>query len=104
VWTLTLALLMCLSVDFSNPLLPGVVRLDESESIPALRAARVRPEEPTALATRPAAIPVRATGTVAATPRRAPSVTTEPTPARWLPSPRSGREAVRAAPAPDGDH
>jgi hypothetical protein len=33
---LGLALLLCVCVDFSNPLLPGSVRLDPSESIAAV--------------------------------------------------------------------
>jgi hypothetical protein len=42
---LTLALLACLSIDFSNPLLPGVVRFDDSESVYAVRADRPRTDE-----------------------------------------------------------
>jgi hypothetical protein len=45
VWVLTLTLLACLSIDFSNPLLPGVVRFDESESVYAVRTERPRAEE-----------------------------------------------------------
>jgi hypothetical protein len=45
VWVLTLTLLTCLSIDFSNPLLPGVVRFDDSESVYAVRAERARTDE-----------------------------------------------------------
>jgi hypothetical protein len=45
VWTLTLALLACLCIDFSNPLLPGVVRFGEEDSVHALRAERSRTDE-----------------------------------------------------------
>src|SRR5262245_7276046 len=45
VWMLTLALLTCLGIDFSNPLLPGVVRFGEEESVHALRAERTRIDE-----------------------------------------------------------
>ena len=41
-WAFTLALLTCLGIDFSNPLLPGVVRFGEEESVHALRAERSR--------------------------------------------------------------
>ena len=44
-WTLALTLLTCLSIDFSNPLLPGVVRFDDSESVYAVRAERPRTDE-----------------------------------------------------------
>jgi hypothetical protein len=45
VWAAALALLACLSIDFSNPLLPGVVRFDDSESVYAVRAERPRTDE-----------------------------------------------------------
>jgi hypothetical protein len=45
VWALTLALLTCLGIDFSNPLLPGVVRFGEEESTRALMAERSRTDE-----------------------------------------------------------
>jgi hypothetical protein len=47
---LTLALLTCLSIDFSNPLLPGVVRFNDSESVYAVRAERPRTAERSAVA------------------------------------------------------
>ena len=54
VWALTLALLTCLGIDFSNPLLPGVVRFGEEESVHALRAERTRTDErPTQALPRP---------------------------------------------------
>ena len=53
-WALTLALLTCLGIDFSNPLLPGVVRFGEEESVHALRAERARIDErPTRTLPRP---------------------------------------------------
>jgi hypothetical protein len=45
VWAFTLALLTCLGIDFSNPLLPGVVRFGEEGSMHALRAERRRTDE-----------------------------------------------------------
>jgi hypothetical protein len=45
VWAFTLVLLTCLCIDFSNPLLPGVVRFGEEESVDALRAERTRTDE-----------------------------------------------------------
>jgi hypothetical protein len=36
-------LLLCVSVDFSNPLLPGSVRFDPTESIDAVRNGTVAP-------------------------------------------------------------
>ena len=54
VWALTLVLLTCLGIDFSNPLLPGVVRFGEEESVHALRAERSRTDErPTRVLPRP---------------------------------------------------
>lgn len=44
-WAFTLVLLTCLGIDFSNPLLPGVVRFGEEESVDALRAERSRTDE-----------------------------------------------------------
>ena len=44
-WAFTLVLLTCLGIDFSNPLLPGVVRFGEEESVHALRAERSRTDE-----------------------------------------------------------
>lgn len=44
-WAVTLILLTCLGIDFSNPLLPGVVRFSEEESVHALRAERSRTGE-----------------------------------------------------------
>ena len=53
-WAFTLALLTCLGIDFSNPLLPGVVRFGEEESVHALRAERSRTDErPTRTLPRP---------------------------------------------------
>jgi len=45
VWAFTLVLLTCLCIDFSNPLLPGVVRFGEEESVHALRTERSRIDE-----------------------------------------------------------
>jgi hypothetical protein len=55
VGALALALLTCLTVDVSNPLLPGVVRLDDGESIYWLRAERPRVDDraPAAAAPKP---------------------------------------------------
>jgi len=69
VWTLTLALLTCLGIDFSNPLLPGVVRFGEEESVHALRAERSRTDErPTRTLPRPPE-PVAVTDVVVTPPR-----------------------------------
>jgi hypothetical protein len=82
VWILALTLLTCLSIDFSNPLLPGVVRFDDSESVYAVRAERPRTDErnaaPGLLATpgwRPTDLmvtPLRATRMVAERPHPLP--------------------------------
>lgn len=45
-WVALRLLLICLSIDFSNPLLPGVVRMDPNESVAAVRAERARVDNP----------------------------------------------------------
>lgn len=85
-WALTLVLLTCLGIDFSNPLLPGVVRFGEEESVHALRAERSRTDE---RPSRPLPRPPEPTGfvDVAMTPPR-------PTPESFVrpsPQPAAGR-------------
>ena len=104
VWTLTLVLLTCLGIDFSNPLLPGVVRFSEADSVHALRTERTRTDErPTrALPSPPEPVQladVRAAGTRPAVARLERPVSS-PSPGR----PRASLETVRTAPTAPEDH
>ena len=100
---LTLALLTCLTIDFSNPLLPGVVRFDDSEAVYAVRAERPRTDERNtatglfpAFASRPADLVV--------TPPRATLVAAErPHPAPAAVRPRS-LPSIPPAPVAGDDH
>ena len=103
-WALTLALLTCLGIDFSNPLLPGVVRFGEEESVHALRAERARIDErPTRMLPRP---PEPANFVDVAGP--APGVVTAAAgspPLRTVTGrPRGSIEAARATPATADEH
>ena len=103
-WTLTLALLTCLAIDFSNPLLPGVVRFGEEESVHALRAERSRIDE------RPARAlprPPEPTGVadVAVTPPRPVIAAGSGLPLRSATGrPRGSIEISRSTPAAVDDH
>lgn len=90
VWAFTLVLLTCLGIDFSNPLLPGVVRFGEEESVDALRAERTRTDERAARALPRLPEPVRFVD-VALTPAR-------PTTGRFdRPRPRLAASRPRAS-------
>jgi hypothetical protein len=97
---LTLALLTCLSIDFSNPLLPGVVRFDDRESVYAVRAERPRTDERnavTALLPPPGSRPPALDGA----PPRAVLAAVEPArPAPAAVRPRSMAATARVVPAP----
>ena len=104
-WALTLALLTCVSIDFSNPLLPGVVRFDDSESVYAVRAERPRTDERTAATGLFPALGARPSELVR-TARRANVATSErPRPIPAAVRPR-GLPTTPTAPAPDAgdDH
>jgi len=101
VWPLALALLTCVSIDFSNPLLPGVVRFDDSESVYALRADRPR------LTTQAAAlVPVLAARAddLTVQPRRPAGVLERRPLVRRADRPRAPIAAARGTPASDEDH
>jgi hypothetical protein len=97
VW-LTLALLTCLSIDFSNPLLPGVVRFDDSESVYAVRAERPRTDERSAPAELFPALRTRSTDLVIAPPRAALVASERPRPVPAAMRPR-GLPSAPTAPA-----
>jgi hypothetical protein len=98
VW-LTLALLACLSVDFSNPLLPGVVRFDDSEPVYAVRAERPRTDERGAPAELFPALRARPTALVLTTARAARVASERPRPVPAAVRPR-GLPSAPTAPAP----
>ncbi len=50
---LALLIVLCVSVDFANPMLPGSVRFNADETIEGLRADRVRAGVPTTQAAPP---------------------------------------------------
>jgi hypothetical protein len=105
VWAFTLALLTCLGIDFSNPLLPGVVRFGEEESVHALRAERsrtdVRPARavPTPTESATPGIDGATTG-LHATPRSLDS----PRPVLTAWRPRASTDRVRSGPSAPEDH
>lgn len=103
-WTFTLVLLTCLGIDFSNPLLPGVVRFGEEESVHALRAERSRTDErPDQTAPRPTE-PARGVD-VAVTPTH-PTVGSVDRSHRVLVAwrPRASIERIRSGPSAPDDH
>jgi hypothetical protein len=104
VWAFTLALLTCLCIDFSNPLLPGVVRFGEEESVHALRAERSRIDErPTRSVPRPPE-PVRGADVAVTPPHPTPRSVdrSRPTPVAWRP--RASIDAIRGGPSTPEDH
>jgi hypothetical protein len=103
VWVVTLTLLTCLSIDCSNPLLPGVVRFDDRESVYAVRAERSRMDARAATTSLLPAPGARAADHVV-TPSRVATVVPE----RILPVPAAvrprGRPSAPPAPTPgDGE-
>jgi hypothetical protein len=104
VWALTLALLTCLGIDFSNPLLPGVVRFGEEESVHALRAERPRSDErPTRALPRPPE-PVGLVDGAVTAPRPSAGGLDRPGLRFAAGHPRASSESVRGAPAAGEDH
>jgi hypothetical protein len=104
VWTFTLVLLTCLGIDFSNPLLPGVVRFGEEESVRALRAERSRIDERPARAVPLPPEPVRGTDVAVAAPHHAPGSTDGPRPLLRAERPRASIDAARGGPSAPEDH
>jgi hypothetical protein len=101
VWTLTLALLTCLGIDFSNPMLPGVVRFGEEESVHALRAERPRNDE------RPARAlprPVRVIDVALTLTRPTPGRFDRPSPQSTAGRPRASIKPLQGAPTVAEDH
>ena len=99
-WTLTLALLTCLGIDFSHPLLPGVVRFDEAETVHALRAERSRSDE---RPTRPPE-PARAIDVAMTPPRPTTASVDRPDLQSAAGLPRGSIDSVRGATTAAGDH
>jgi hypothetical protein len=99
VWAFTLALLTCLGIDFSNPLLPGVVRFGEEDSVNALRAERPRTDgRPARLLPRPAES-TRSIDVPVTPPRRMTAILDHPGPRPATGRARSSIATARAAPA-----
>jgi hypothetical protein len=104
VWAFTLALLTCLGIDFSNPLLPGVVRFGEEESVHALRAERSRIDErPTRTLPRPPE-PVGFIDVAVTAPRVVTAGAGSPPLRTVMGRPRGSIETVRPTPAPAEEH
>jgi hypothetical protein len=103
VWAFTLALLTCLGIDFSNPLLPGVVRFGEEESVHALRAERSRTDQRPDRVGLPSAEPGRGAVVVTAHPTTSRSVD-RPRPVLVAWRPRASMDHVRSGPSAPEDH
>jgi hypothetical protein len=104
VWAFTLALLTCLGIDFSNPLLPGVVRFGEEESVHALRAERSRTDEPPVRDEPAPPAPVRGADVVLTAPHPTPRSVDRPRPVLIAGRPRASIDAVRGGPSALEDH
>jgi hypothetical protein len=104
VWAFTLALLTCLGIDFSNPLLPGVVRFGEEESVHALRAERSRTGERPAPAASRSPEPVRRADVTETTPRPTASSIDAGRPVLVAARPRASIERIRSGPSAPDDH
>jgi hypothetical protein len=102
VWVFSLALLACLSIDFSNPLLPGVVRFGEEKSVHALRAERARTDERPARAVPRPPEPVRPVDVAMTVPR--PSTGHVDRPKAIASRPRASVETVPRAASAAEDH
>ena len=103
-WALTLALLTCLGIDFSNPLLPGVVRFGEEESVHALRAERSRTDErPTRTLPRPPE-PARFADVAMTPPRPTTESFDRPSPESAAGRPRGSIDTLRGATSAAEDH
>jgi hypothetical protein len=104
VWALTLALLTCLGIDFSNPLLPGVVRFGDEDSIHALRAERSRTDErPVRAVPRPLE-PVGVIDVAPTAPREATASAGTPPLQGLTGRPRGSIDTARATPAAAEEH
>jgi hypothetical protein len=104
VWVFTLALLTCVGIDFSNPLLPGVVRFGEEESVHALRAERSRTDErPTRAVPRPPE-PLRGVDVAVTMHRPAPRSVDGPRPLLLTERPRASIDGARGRPSAPEDH
>ena len=105
VWALTLALLTCLGIDFSNPLLPGVVRFGEEESVDALRAERSRTDErPTRALHRPPEPRHPRIDAALTSPRATTRGFDRPSPPSAAARPRASIDTLRGAPTAAEDH
>jgi hypothetical protein len=104
VWAFTLALLTCLGIDFSNPLLPGVVRFGEEESVHALRAERSRTDErPTRTLPRPPE-PAGFIDVAVTAPRVVMAAAAGPPLQTVMGRPRGSIDTARATPTTTEDH
>jgi hypothetical protein len=99
VWALTLVLLTCLSIDFSNPLLPGAVRFDDGESVYAVRAERPRTDERSAATGLLPALGTRPSDLVVRSPRATLVASERPRPVPTVVRPR-GLPSTPTVPAP----
>ena len=104
VWALTLALLTCLGIDFSNPMLPGVVRFGEEESVHALRAERPRNDERPARALPRPPEPVRVIDVALTSTRPTTGRFGRPSPHSAAGRPRASIDPLRGAPTVAEDH
>jgi hypothetical protein len=102
VWLLTLSLLTCLSIDFSNPLLPGVVRFDDRESVYAVRTERPRTDERASASSVLPLLGSRQADLVVALPRATSAAVERPRPVPVVTRARS-LFASTASPPPAGD-
>jgi hypothetical protein len=104
VWALTLALLTCLGIDFSNPMLPGVVRFGEEESVHALRAERPRTDERPARALPYPPEPVRVIDVALTSTRPTPGRSDRPSSQSAAGRPRASITPLQSAPTVGEDH
>ncbi len=101
-WALALTLLACLSIDCSNPLLPGVVRFDDRESVYAVRAERPRTDERSSAASLLPVLGSRQPDLVVAVPRATSAAVERPRPVPVVARARS-LFASTASPPPAGE-
>jgi hypothetical protein len=105
VWAVALALLSCLSIDAANPLLPGVVRFDDRESVYWLRAERLRAEALAPGVPAPAPHAPSSPGVGPAARLRGPAPRSPAGAAQaWVGRARRVTQVSRAGRAPDEDH
>jgi hypothetical protein len=104
VWLLTLSLLACLSIDFSNPLLPGVVRFGDSESVYAVRAERPRTDERASVTSVLPLLGSRQADLVVAVPRATSAAAEQPRPAPVVARARSLFASTASPPSAGDDH